>query len=253
MEENRPWLSRLFKTFIILLVAVASTLYIYHYEQQVADRKKAAEVINSMNGLKIETIDTNLILEYGTNSLDSTTLVRVTNRSNPTASSSVTADPIAINTGVVGNVEVTYTAKSKMLNGTEITNSKKYTFTVKDTQAPIIEIDKNSIDVEQGSPYYNEKAIVLSVKDPIDGDLPLVDKAPVNSTTGYYTITSNVDLKTIGKYQVAVHAVDRNGNTADKSVSINVIEKTYAAPVQTSKSDLSSNMANNNQQAQESN
>jgi hypothetical protein len=247
MEENKPWFSKLFKVFIILIVAVASALCIYNYEQQVADRKKVAEVINSMNGLKIETIDTNSILEYGTSSLDSTTLVRVTNRSNPTASSSVTADPIAINTNVVGTVEVAYTAKSKTLSGTDITNSRKYTFTIKDTQAPIIEIDKNSIDVEQGSPYYNEKAIVLSVKDPVDGELPLVDIAPMNSTSGYYIITSNVDLKTVGKYQVVVHAVDRNGNTADKSFSINVIEKTYAAPIQTSRSDFSSNMANNNQ------
>jgi len=228
-----PWPRRILLVFIILAVAAAAAFGIYKYEQQVAERKKQAELVNSLNGLKIEPNDKKTILEYSTTPVDAKTLVTVTNRSNSSADTTITADPDKIDTSIIGDVDVLYTATSKDSAGNEISNTVTVTVTVKDTQAPEIKVDKDSIDVEQDSTLYDEKAIVVSVKDPVDGDLPYMDKAPDNSDSGYYNLSSNVNLAVVGSYQVKIHAVDKNGNASDKTVTINIVEKEVITPAAT--------------------
>ena len=252
MEEYNPWPRRLFLVFICLAVAAGCAYGIYIYELHASEAKKHAEQINTLNGLKIETNDAHPVIEYGNQPIDATTLVRTTNRSNPSASVTLTADPMQITPNTIGSIDVNYTANSKDNDGNSITNTSTITFNVQDTQAPVIEVDKDPMDIEQDSPYYNQNAIVVSVKDPVDGDLPLVDKAPAASDTGYYTITSNVDLSTIGTYQVVIHAVDKSGNKTDKTVTVNIIQKTNyseATPKPTAATNKSSSASANNSSA----
>ena len=98
---------------------------------------------------------------------------------------------------------------------------------VKDTKEPIIEFKYKTITLYVGNSY-TYKNNIKSVKDEVDGDLPYVSEVPSVNENGYYTISTNLNNKKIGTYDVVVTAVDKNGNTTEAKYNIKVIAKPFA-------------------------
>ena len=150
-----------------------------------------------------------LTLEYSNEEIDPLTYLK--------NSSNVTVSPKTVSLSAVGDTEVTYTIKGE---------SVVCNFIVNDTQSPVITLTNDSVDVESLDGY-DVSSNIVSVQDPVDGDLPKVDEEPAkftNSTdgrmyeTGWYTVS--LDDKT-----VTINACDNHGNTSTKSYTINVNEQ----------------------------
>lgn len=104
----------------------------------------------------------------------------------------------------------------------------------KDTTAPVITIDKESVDINTGDKYDASKNI-KSVKDDVDGKVEKADKEVKDKA--YYIIDSSaVDTGKAGTYKVTVKACDTAGNKSKKDFSVNVKDKDS----ETSKSDTAS-------------
>lgn len=104
----------------------------------------------------------------------------------------------------------------------------------KDTTAPVITIDKESVDINTGDKYDAFKNI-KSVKDDVDGKVEKSDKEVKDKA--YYIIDSSaVDTSKAGTYKVTVKACDTAGNKSEKKFAVNVKDK----DAQASKSDTSS-------------
>lgn len=103
----------------------------------------------------------------------------------------------------------------------------------KDTTAPVITIDKESVDINTGDKYDASKNI-KSVKDDVDGKVEKSDKEVKDKA--YYIIDSSaVDTGKAGTYKVTVKACDTAGNKSEKKFTVNVKDK----DAQASKSDTS--------------
>ena len=104
--------------------------------------------------------------------------------------------------------------------------SKEYTIQVevKDTVKPTIEFKYKTITLYVGNTYVY-KNNVKSVKDAVDGELTYMAKAPETNEKGYYTISTNLNNKKIGTYNVTVKAVDKNGNESSAKYNIKVIAR----------------------------
>lgn len=126
----------------------------------------------------------------------------------------VSANPEEIETYKVGSVEVQYKVNNK--------DAGSIQYTVKDTQIPEVIITSSDIAVKTK----DKPGSKITVKDPIDGELKLVDKAPETIESdaskigiadyykeGWYTLdTSEVDYSKVGEYPVTLTASDIHGN-----------------------------------------
>lgn len=116
-------------------------------------------------------------------------------------------------------------------NGTKASSADS---SKKDTTAPVITIDKKSVDINTGDKYDASKNI-KSVKDDVDGKVEKADKEVKDKA--YYIIDSSaVDTGKAGTYKVTVKACDTAGNKSEKKFTVNVKDK----DAQASKSDTSS-------------
>lgn len=131
----------------------------------------------------------------------------------------VSVKPKTIDLNVVGNTEVTYTINGKKL---------VCEFEVNDTQSPVITFQSDSVDATAQSDE-NVEANILSVTDPVDGNLPKLDQAPerfANTSdgrvydTGWYTVS-------VTDNSVTVHASDKHGNETEKSYSIKIVNPSF--------------------------
>ena len=98
---------------------------------------------------------------------------------------------------------------------------QEITITVKDTQAPQITLESETVEITLGDEI-DTASNIESVKDPVDGD---IKQSTDNTITqnGYF-ITS--DIKTeAGEYTVTVTAFDKNGNKAEKTYKFVIKEK----------------------------
>ena len=77
-----------------------------------------------------------------------------------------------------------------------------------------------SCELEWGEEF-DAAANILSVKDPVDGDLVKSD----DRSKGKYIIESNVDTEVSGTYTVTVKAMDSNGNVSEAEYEVTVAEK----------------------------
>ena len=103
---------------------------------------------------------------------------------------------------------------------------KQITIEVKDTQKPVIKLAEDTIVISQGEDF-DFASLVKEVSDPVDGELKLGKE---NEKGTYWIDTSQVDEGTAGEYKVSVHAMDRNGLTAE-SVSVKVTVEAKEAAV----------------------
>jgi hypothetical protein len=178
-------------------------------------KKDTNDSSNNSNSLK------NLFTESSLNDYNTLTLEYLNEEIDPLTylknSSNVTVSPKSVSLSVVGDTDVTFTIKGE----TVVCN-----FIVNDTQSPVITLTNDSVDVESLDGY-DVSSNIVSVQDPVDGDLPKVDKEPTkftNSTdgrmyeTGWYTVS-------LYDKTVTISACDNHGNTSIKSYTINVTEQ----------------------------
>lgn len=125
----------------------------------------------------------------------------------------VTASPSTIDTTKVGETLITYTVTDKEGNEKEF----EKTFTIEDTQLPIISFYSESVTVTKDSEF-NPTSNISSVMDPNGGNLYK------DAETGGYTVESNVDTSIPGTYEVKVIATDVNGNQTENAYSVTVTE-----------------------------
>lgn len=109
-------------------------------------------------------------------------------------------------------------------------------FTVKDSNPPIIEFKEDAIKLDYGKDL-DLKANVVICKDIVDGDLE-------------YTLSGEVNKNKVGKYSIEVKAVDNNGLSTSKSFVVEVLPKPVptATPVPTKKPSTVSNSVSNSVQ-----
>ena len=100
--------------------------------------------------------------------------------------------------------------------------NEEITVSVKDTKAPVIELNKDKVEITAGDKF-DAKANVKSVKDPVDGDIKYSDVKDLSKDG--HQITGTVDSKKAGDYKLKVVAYDKNGNKAEKNFSVKVKEK----------------------------
>ncbi len=176
--------------------AVMSSIKNYTY--------KLKDVLTKGHELKYETD----VLEYSNKEIDLTTLVS-TDKKGVTFT---TNDKIDLSR--LGEYTVTYTvARGK------ISVNESHTFTVKDTKKPKIKFDKKEITLKwdkEFDPYDN----IVSVKDPVDGDLEMVTRDPGEAGNGWYYLEGPEYFNNPGSYEFTVHACDRHGNKTKKSFTV---------------------------------
>ena len=163
---------------------------------------------------------TTSVLEYGAKETDPLKLVRCDNKD-----VTITTDS-HLDLSVTGDQEVVY-----VLHLSDAERTEKKTFTVKDTRAPEIKLNDQTMTLDYGAEY-DPYGNIASVRDPVDGDLKKAEGE--DDTNGYYRIEGSVNPQQPGTYELKVIAVDRNGNEKTDTFKVTVgeapIEEATAAP-----------------------
>jgi hypothetical protein len=112
----------------------------------------------------------------------------------------------AVDTDVLGDYVVTYTAADAAGNSTSVSR----TFSVVDTTAPVITLKEDaSFVLEVGNEYREYGASAI---DNLDGEVAV-------------EITSNVDTGVVGQYEVVYRSVDSMGNTGSVTRPVTVNQR----------------------------
>lgn len=125
-----------------------------------------------------------------------------------------------------GNLDIKKVGKQE-INIKVCKNQKCKTFVknieVKDTQAPIIDIEKENINILKGSDY--SLLDNIKVSDKIDGEINYIEKKTIKENQrNYFTIDTDFDINTPNEYTIKVIALDINGNKSEKGFKV-VVEK----------------------------
>lgn len=132
-----------------------------------------------------------------------------------------------IDTSKEGGYIITYTIETIDSLGNKATKDYKKTFTVTNTDevAPVIKLNKDTVEITEGDAY-DPSGNIKSVKDDFDGNITKADKKPDEAGTAYYLIdSSKLDTSKAGKYKVKVIAADKAGNEATKEFTVKVKAK----------------------------
>ena len=132
-----------------------------------------------------------------------------------------------IDTSKEGGYIITYTIETIDSLGNKATKDYKKTFTVTNTDevAPVIKLNKDTVEITEGDAY-DPSENIKSVKDDFDGNITKADKKPDEAGTAYYLIdSSNLDTSKAGEYKVKVTAADKAGNEAAKEFTVKVKAK----------------------------
>ena len=181
--------------------------------------KDVSEILNSLTkaedpfafltGLKDKDIKYETdVLEYSKKDIDLSTLVSC-DKEGVTFTTDSKVDLTKL-----GETKVVYTA---VFAG--VSQTYEHTFTVQDTKKPKIKIDQKEITLKYDQdfdPYDN----IVSVKDPVDGDLEFVSREPKETGDGYYWLEEPSSFSNPGYYEFIVHACDRHGNKTTKKFTV---------------------------------
>lgn len=132
-----------------------------------------------------------------------------------------------IDTSKEGGYIITYTIETIDSLGNKATKDYKKTFTVTNTDevAPVIKLNKDTVEITEGNAY-DPSGNIKSVKDDFDGNITKADKKPDEAGTAYYLIdSSKLDTSKAGEYKVKVTAADKAGNEATKEFTVKVKAK----------------------------
>ena len=100
-----------------------------------------------------------------------------------------------------------------------------YVVLVEDTKAPIIEVSEKEVTLAVNDDY-DPNHYLVSVKDPVDGDLPQSDE----KKRGAYWLSDDVDMSTEGDYTLTVLAMDQAENEAQETIKIHVTSHRNSLP-----------------------
>lgn len=186
----------------------------------------------------VELAQTTEVLEYSGKTVDPLTLVTCAN-----SNVDVSAEG-SIDLSRTGERAVTY-----RLSLGKASDERILTFTVRDTKAPTVAFADEKVTVQQGGEF-DPLANIVSVTDPVDGDLLRVDAEPeaivpvsaaqgsashgdsaATYESGWYLVSSTVDISVPGEYPVTVTAMDVHGNrtTKDYQVVVEAVAQEEAA------------------------
>lgn len=132
-----------------------------------------------------------------------------------------------IDTSKEGGYVITYTIETIDSLGNKATKDYKKTFTVTNTDevAPVIKLNKDTVEITEGDAY-DPSGNIKSVKDDFDGNITKADKKPDEAGSAYYLIDfSKLDTSKAGEYKVKVTAADKAGNEAIKEFTVKVKAK----------------------------
>ena len=132
-----------------------------------------------------------------------------------------------IDTSKEGGYKITYTIETIDSLGNKATKDYKKTFTVTNTDevAPVIKLNKDTVEITEGDAY-DPSENIKSVKDDFDGNITKADKKPDEAGIAYYLIdSSKLDTSKAGEYKVKVTAADKAGNEATKEFTVKVKAK----------------------------
>ena len=132
-----------------------------------------------------------------------------------------------IDTSKEGGYVITYIIETIDSLGNKATKDYKKTFTVTNTDevAPVIKLNKDTVEITEGDAY-DPSGNIKSVKDDFDGNITKVDKKPDEAGSAYYLIdSSKLDTSKAGEYKVKVTAADKAGNEATKEFTVKVKAK----------------------------
>lgn len=132
-----------------------------------------------------------------------------------------------IDTSKEGGYVITYTIETIDSLGNKATKDYKKTFTVTNTDevAPVIKLNKDTVEITEGDDY-DPSGNIKSVKDDFDGNITKADKKPDEAGSAYYLIdSSKLDTSKSGEYKVKVTAADKAGNEATKEFTVKVKAK----------------------------
>ena len=132
-----------------------------------------------------------------------------------------------IDTSKEGGYIITYTIETIDSLGNKATKDYKKTFTVTNTDevAPVIKLNKDTVEITEGDAY-DPSGNIKSVKDDFDGNITKADKKPDEAGSAYYLIdSSKLDTSKAGEYKVKVTAADKAGNEAAKEFTVKVKAK----------------------------
>lgn len=148
------------------------------------------------------------VLEYSNKEIDLTTLVSTKKKG------VVFTTDDKVDLSKLGEYTVTYTVTRGLISATE-----EHTFTVKDTKKPKIKIESKEVKIKYDKDYDPFKNIV-SVKDPVDGALELVEEDPGEPLDGWYYLDGPKYFDSPGQYKFTVYACDKHGNKTKKSFTV---------------------------------
>lgn len=153
-----------------------------------------------------------------------------------------------IDTSKEGGYIITYTIETIDSLGNKATKDYKKTFTVTNTDevAPVIKLNKDTVEITEGDDY-DPSGNIKSVKDDFDGNITKADKKPDEAGTAYYLIdSSKLDTSKAGEYKVKVTAADKAGNEATKEFTVKVKAKKEAKSSSNSSTNSNSGSGKNN-------
>ncbi len=111
-----------------------------------------------------------------------------------------------VDTSKIGDYKISYTAKYK-----KVSKSVTRKIKVVDTTNPEIKLEGEELTLIVGTEY---KELGYSASDNYDGDI-----------TDKVTSTNNIDINTIGEYEITYSVKDSSGNDANATRKVNVIAK----------------------------
>lgn len=191
---NRKRLGMLIAVIGFLIVGIAGLWWYMHKDHEALD------------AMKIEFLSEKAEIEYGAE-FDANQLIKSVKGELKTVP--------AIDTKKLGKQEITF-----IITKDGIDKKIPYTVEVKDHQAPVIVLKAEQLELSINEAFQLDDYIT-SVKDIVDGELTKSDE----ETKGGYWIKGNVDATKAGTYDIMIHAMDLNGNTAEKTIKVIVKEQ----------------------------
>ena len=147
---------------------------------------------------------------------------------------------------VVANRVGTQIVTFKISRGLFRNREEDVELTVRDTQAPVVVLAKDSVEIMAGDEYH-PSSNVEAVADPVDGGLAEVQEEPKAKKgkvgldrlydEGWYLV-SPVDTGIVGEQEITVTAVDQHGNRTTSSFKLKVADPFEGAQFKQKTSDL---------------
>jgi len=191
---------------IMLMMVMVVSLYTYHR-------------YTTYNSIQIIVKD-GMALEYGTPKYDIHDFIEG-------VEGKIVSVKNEVDTGTVGKQEIVLEVKKE-----NIVKDVPIVVSVVDTVDPVIELKEEKMTITRGDDC-NLLTVISSVTDEVDGNIPYDGEAGEGSKFYYNFAYDSDSIGNVGEHEIKVLATDKNGNTAEKSFTLEVVapKRTYYQPV----------------------